>query len=64
MCIASASILIPTVVINLAPHFKVINKMFKDNKEEDELRKRSLDLPLWLRTTVAAAMPSTPDPSP
>ncbi len=45
MCIALASILIPTVMIDLAPHFKVVDEMFKDDEEEDE-RRHSLDLSL------------------
>ena len=64
MCIASALILIPTVVIELAPHFKVIDEMFENDKEEDKKCKCSLYLSLWLQTTAAAAMPSTPDPAP
>jgi hypothetical protein len=52
--------LIPTVVINLAPHFEVVNEMFEDDDEEDKQRECSLNLLLWLRTTAAAVMPSTP----
>jgi hypothetical protein len=56
--------LIPTIVIDLAPHFEVIDEMFEDEEEEDERREHSLDLSLWLQKTVTAAMPSTPDPAP
>jgi hypothetical protein len=63
MCTASSSILIPTVVADFARHFEVIDEMFEDDEEEDERCENNLDLSLWLRMTVAAAMPSTPNPA-
>ena len=35
-------VLLLMIVIDLAPHFEVINKMIKHNEEEEEQRKRSL----------------------
>ena len=34
ICITPVLILIPTVVIELTPHFEDINEMFEDDKEE------------------------------
>ena len=46
MCIPSVSVSIPTFVIDLAPHFEVVDEMFKDDEEEDERCKHSLNLSL------------------
>ena len=35
-------VLLLMIVIDLAPHFEVINKMIEDNEEEEEQRKCSL----------------------